>query len=100
MEADSMRREFIQVIAVFAIALGAGLFAFGRHLDPPMNAGNPLAVQGVIHDEDQHIAASMATGAGVALITFGVLSILLPWFNDALAKRRERSDDPVRHSET
>jgi hypothetical protein len=88
-----MRREFIQVIAVIAIALGAGLFAFGRHVDPPLDPTNQAAIQRAMElDKELRIAASCATGIGVCFMTFGILSVLIPWANDALAARRDRAD--------
>jgi len=89
-----MRRELIQAIAVLAIALGAGMFAFGRHLDPPLVATNPVAMQRAMNPgADFHLAASFATGFGVCLMTFGALSIVIPWVNDALVGHRKRTGE-------
>jgi hypothetical protein len=83
-----MRREFIQALAVFAIALGAGLFAFGRHLDPPVDVTNPASVQRAYSiDERTHASAAVACGLGVSLMTFGALAIAIPWLNDVFARR-------------
>jgi hypothetical protein len=83
-----MRREFIQALAVFAIALGAGLFAFGRHLDPPVDVTNPASVQRAYSiDERTHASAAVACGLGVCLMTFGGLAIAIPWLNDVFARR-------------
>jgi hypothetical protein len=88
-----MRREFIQVVAIFAIAFGGGMFAFGRRLDPPLNSTHPAAIERAIStDKDTRIFASVATGFGVCLMTFGALSLVIPWVNDVLARRRERTD--------
>jgi hypothetical protein len=88
-----MRREFIQVIAVFAIAVGAGLFAFGRHLDPPLDSTNPVVIERAMSmDQDTRLFASFASGAGVCLMTFGALSIVLPWVNDAASRWRPGAD--------
>jgi hypothetical protein len=89
-----MRAEFIQTLCIFAIAIGAGLFAFGRHLDPPFDPQNPA--RAAIHtDESTHIAASIACGMGVALITGGVLGLAIPWGNAAFARRREQNAHPA-----
>jgi hypothetical protein len=87
-----MRRGFIQVIAVIAIALGSGLFAFGRHLDPVLDNSNPASVQRAIAiDEEAHGVAAAACGLGVSLMTFGALALAVPWMNNYLEDRRRRS---------
>jgi len=91
-----MRREFIQVIAVFALALGAGMFAFGRHLAPPFDATNPGAIQNSMStDDDDHHIASVACGFGVCFMTFGALCLVLPWVNAALARRPDTGGFPT-----
>jgi len=87
-----MRREFIQVLAILAFAVGAGLFAFGRHLDPPIDPAHPALVQHrVSYDGDLHRIAAIACGFGVAFMTFGGLTLAVPHVNAAL--RREESAD-------
>jgi hypothetical protein len=91
-----MRRGIIQAIAVVAIGLGAGLFALGRNLDPRPNPAAPTApnAMGQVfqYDKDLHISSSIATGFGVCLMTFGALSLAIPWVNDALSQRRGPGD--------
>jgi hypothetical protein len=90
-----MRREFIQTVAVIAIAFGAGFFALGRHLDPPMDANNPVAMQRAINaDRDVRGFAAVACGIGVCLMTFGALSLAVPWVNASLAKRHDSALAP------
>jgi hypothetical protein len=80
-----MRGGFLQTLCIFAIAIGAGLLAFGHHLDPPQKSQAPgMAVMHV--DEGVHVAASMACGLGVGLITGGVLGLAIPWMNATLAR--------------
>jgi hypothetical protein len=57
------------------------LFAFGRHLDPPLEKQNPAVAAMMQRDENPHIVASMACGLGVALMTGGILGVVLPWVN-------------------
>jgi hypothetical protein len=87
-----MRRGFIQVVAVVAIALGSGLFAFGRHLNPPLDSSNPASVQHAMNvdDEVQGVAAA-SCGLGISLMTFGALALAVPWMNAHLDARRNRS---------
>jgi len=81
-----MRRGFIQTLAIFAIALGAGLFQFGRHLDPPVVSSDPVSAQLAMNRGDnEHGMAATASGCGVCLMTFGALCLVVPWFNVALA---------------
>jgi hypothetical protein len=87
-----MRRGFIQVIAILAIAVGSGLFAFGRHLDPPTDSSNPASIQRAMSvDEELLGVAAAACGLGVCLMTFGALAIAVPWMNAHLEDRRNRS---------
>jgi hypothetical protein len=79
-----MRLGFVQTLCILAIALGAGLFGFGRHLDPPIDPQNPAAIR---YDEGAHFVASMACGLGIGLITGGALGLVIPWVNAALARR-------------
>jgi hypothetical protein len=78
--------------------LGAGLFAFGRHLDPPADSKNPASVQRAFSiDEGTHASAAVACGLGVSLMTFGGLAIAIPWLNDVFARseRSAASPEPI-----
>lgn len=87
-----MRREFIQTLAVLSLSLGAGLFAFGRHVDPPVDITNPALLQHSLNvDMDVRAPAAIACGVGVCLMTFGALCLILPWANDAIARRCQAS---------
>jgi hypothetical protein len=91
-----MRRGLIQVIAVIAIALGSGLFAFGRHLNPPTDSSNPASVQRAMTvDEEIQGVSAASCGLGVSLMTFGVLALAVPWMNTYLDDRRNRSFPPT-----
>lgn len=87
-----MRRELFQFISVVAIAVGAGLFAFGRHLAPPFDATNPAtaAIAMNVSTADRE-AASVACGFGVCFMTFGILGLAIPWINMTVARQCERS---------
>jgi hypothetical protein len=84
-------RDLIQIFATVMIALGAGLYAFGRHLDPPINAATPAAVVHPVSDSNLFMA-SMACGWGVGFMTLGVLSLAIPWMNIAVAKYGQRTN--------
>jgi hypothetical protein len=87
------RREFIQLVSVIAIAFGAGLVAFARHLDPPLDMANPAAIaRSMDHNNkaDRQVA-SMASGVGVAGITLGTLGLVIPWINLYMARQSERA---------
>jgi hypothetical protein len=74
-----------QLAAIFAIAAGAGLFAFGRHLDPPLSAANPGAMMSA--NSHNHESASFACGWGIAFMTLGGLLLVVPWINDCVTKQ-------------
>ena len=88
-----MRHGLFTALMVMIIAAGAGLFAFARHLDPPFNSNDPVAVQHAMNfDAESHGVAAVATGLGVCLMTFGTLMIVLPWINSWIAPRRSTSE--------
>jgi hypothetical protein len=72
-----------QIIAIIAIAVGAGLYAFSRHLDPPLNASTPGSF--VSANSSNHEVAAAACGWGIAFITLGVLLLAVPWINQFVA---------------
>jgi hypothetical protein len=75
--------------AIVATAIGAGLVAFSGHLDPARTAANPASFAQPFDLNDHH-AASAATGFGTALITFGVLLLIIPWVNRYLSTAATR----------
>jgi hypothetical protein len=75
-----------QMAAIIAIAAGAGLFAFSRHLDPPVNLTNPASVMSASRG-DHHEVAAMACGWGVAFMTLGGLGLAVPWVNACVKKQ-------------
>jgi len=90
-----MRRDIIQIVSVAALALGAGLFAFGRHLDPPLISGDAAAVAQSFashEDDDERLwSASVACGTGIGFMTLGALGLAVPWINTLVAKQHERA---------
>lgn len=72
-----------QIIAIIAISIGAGLYAFSRHLDPPLSAANPGAIMS--SHSGNHEVASAACGWGIAFISLGVLLLAVPWINQFVA---------------
>jgi hypothetical protein len=82
-----------QLAAIVAIAAGAGLFAFGRHLDPPLSAANPGAAMSA--SPRNHEAASLACGWGVAFMTLGGLCLAVPWINDCVKRQSTNVPGPV-----
>ena len=83
LEVDSMR-ALSQLAAILAIAAGAGLFQYGRHLDPPMSAVTPASMRSI--GQHDHQAAALASGWGTAFMALGGLMLVVPWI-DMYAKR-------------
>jgi hypothetical protein len=77
-------RALSQIAAILAIAVGAGLFQFSRHLDPPMSAATPATLRSI--GQHDHEAAAMASGWGTAFMALGGLMLVVPWI-DACTKR-------------
>lgn len=75
-----------QLASIIAIALGAGLFAYSRHLDPPMNAASPASVMSSISSHN-HEEAAFACGWGTAFMTLGTLGLAVPWINICVRKQ-------------
>jgi len=87
-------RYLIQAACVLAIALGAGLFAFGSYLDPQLDMSNPAqVVRNLTHeDREMHVIASTACGVGVGFMTLGGLGLVVPWVNVLVQKQIGRLD--------
>jgi hypothetical protein len=75
-----------QLAAVIAIASGAGLYSFSRHLDPPISLSSPNNIRMSI-DQSDHWMAAVAGGWGTAFITLGVLALTVPWTNAWVRKQ-------------
>jgi hypothetical protein len=90
-----MMRDFIQAGSVVAFALGAGLFALGSYLQPPLNITNvnPADIARIFdHVSDYHVGASVTRGIGVGFMTLGGLGLIVPWINAFLARERPRPE--------
>jgi hypothetical protein len=77
-------RGFIQMVCVLAIAVGAGLLAFGSHLEPQANLldPSPFARQlDTSENRESHLIASVTCGFGIGLMIFGTLGLVMPWVN-------------------
>jgi hypothetical protein len=77
-------RVFIQTVCVFAIAVGAGLLAFGSRLEPPINLRDPATFARsalTYEDRDWHVTASATSGVGTGLLILGTLGLVIPWVN-------------------
>ena len=83
-------KSLIQLGCVVAVALGAGLFAFGSYFEPRVELADPAVVASFIQNQDRgvHITASMARGFGIGLITLGGLGLVVPWVNAFVARQR------------
>lgn len=85
-------RGILQAICVFAIALGAGLFATGNYLQPPIDPGNLADISRFLqYRNDERIASSVLRGCGIGFMTLGVLGLVVPWIN-ALVFRQRRPE--------
>jgi quinol-cytochrome oxidoreductase complex cytochrome b subunit len=93
-------REFIQMICVLWIAVGAGLLAFSSKLEPQFNLADPTTLTRAslsYEDRDQRLNASIAGGVGMGFMILGTLGFLLPWFNKIGATMtRELGDTTAR----
>src|ERR1700676_3033748 len=92
-------RGFLQVVCVMAIALGAGLFAFGNYYEPRLDLNDPAKIANYMNDygragSGDRIAASLARGFGIGFMTLGVLGLAVPWVNLLLLRKRERETPP------
>jgi len=76
-----------QLAAAFAIAGGAGLLAYSRHIDPPLiSAANSEVMMNSVSRHDREVAA-MAGGWGTAFITLGSLTLAVTWINSVLKQQ-------------
>lgn len=81
-------RSLVQVVCVAALALGAGLFAFGGYLDPQPGLRSPDDVArfvGRFSDRDDRMMASIARGFGIGFMALGGLGLVVPWVNTLVA---------------
>ena len=80
-------RGISQLAAIIAIAVGAGLFQFGRSLDPPLSAAT---VQTTMRSTGQHDheTAALASGWGTGFMTLGGLILVVPWIETFVNKHR------------
>lgn len=78
-------RGLSQFAAIIAIAVGAGLFQFGRSLDPVLGSAS---IQAVMHSTGthDHETASYAIGWGVGFMTLGSLILIVPWIETYVTK--------------
>jgi hypothetical protein len=73
-------RDLIQVFAVLAITIGAGLYAYGRRSDPPLSATHPAAFLRAASGSTRGVA-SVARDWDVGFLALGILSLTAPWLN-------------------
>jgi hypothetical protein len=78
-------RGISQFAAIIAIAVGAGLFQFGRSLDPALSATGPEAAMRSAGPRDHEMAA-FAIGWGVGFMTLGGLILVVPWIEKFVNK--------------
>jgi len=93
-------RGFLQAICVVAIALGAGLFAYGHYVQPRFDPSN-LAEFSRYFDprwESAHNASSTMRGFGIGFMTLGVLGLAVPWVN-GLVFRHSKSEVQAQRKE-
>jgi hypothetical protein len=89
-----------QIAFVVAVALGAGLFAFGGYLEPSLDATNPAEMMRMVHDRvksEEHYIASAARGFGIGLMTLGGLGLVVPWINMLLGRLVGRKTEAPEH---
>jgi hypothetical protein len=89
---------FWQVVLVIAVALGAGLFAFGGYLEPRPDLAAAMGMMPVErgHSTELHVISSGARGAGIGLMTLGGLGLVVLWVNLAtscFARRQNVATD-------
>ncbi|HUG93287.1 MAG TPA: hypothetical protein VML55_20770 [Planctomycetaceae bacterium] len=73
-----------QIISVVAIAIGAGLFAYGSYLEPRLDLANPAETARHLAEYSSraaHEIASVTRGVGIGFMTLGGLALLVPWIN-------------------
>lgn len=90
-------RRFAQVVCILAIAIGAGLFSFGRYLEPQIDLKNPAEMVRLMQDyraSDQHFTASVCSGVGIGFLTLGSFGLIVPWINLLLKTRTQQTSSP------
>jgi hypothetical protein len=83
-----------QLASVFAIAGGAGLCSYGRHIDPPLNANAPAALVSSVSQNTREVAAAVG-GWGTGFITLGSLGLVIPWINSYIRHQALQSQPPA-----
>ena len=84
-------RRFAQAVCILAIAIGSGLFSFGRYLEPPVDLKNPADIVRLMGDyraTDQHYTASICSGVGIGFLILGSLGLTVPWINAWMLRPR------------
>ena len=84
-------RRFAQAVCILAIAIGSGLFSFGRYLEPAIDLKNPADMTRLMGDyraADQHFTASVCSGVGIGFLILGSLGLAVPWINVLMLKPR------------
>jgi hypothetical protein len=91
-QGETIMRGFLQAVCVFAIALGAGMFATGNYLEPRIDPSNVADFSRfLVLQSDERIASSVLRGCGIGLMTLGVLGLVVPLIN-ALVFRHHRPE--------
>lgn len=78
-------RAISQLAAIIAIAVGAGLFQYGRQLDSPASASTVQIAMRSTATHDHEVSA-FASGWGVGFMTLGALILVVPWINAYVSK--------------
>lgn len=89
-------RGMLQIVCVVALALGAGLFATGRGLQPRQDLSEPLAAVLTTprEYEEQRAAAATYRGCGVGFMVLGALGLAVPWLNSLVSRRSNPTSSP------
>ena len=82
-------RHVIQGVCVLAIALGAGLFAFGSYWSQRESSSRPVDLARYYdhrNDEERQIASG-TRGVGIWFMTLGALGLAVPWVNSLVSRK-------------